>query len=1083
MKNGWSRPAAVRQPWGRTSIKHAAFVTVFVVQSLVVDFAWSGQVNIAPVVAAPPGSPFLSDLLDACATIPLGSYGITYNFISVTVRTRCAADDPAIASLEADGWNVINHCVPYYSPCNQWYPSALAKGAFCPSNYSLWAGTGCIPYDSSSGSPTIAKNIGTPDRSACTGNPINIAVKSKFALEMEYASPALGGASLYRSYNSQAPLATGSFGSRWRHSYDRTVRLMATSVISSAYADRPDGKTYFFTLSDGAWMADSDVNDRVVRLTDSAGNLTGWRYTVAADDSVEEYDAAGRLLKITHRGGMTHKLSHSDGAGGILFGTTPNANGYLAPACAGVPGAAAPVVPGKLLCVTDPFGRQLNFAYDASSRIVKMTDPAGGLYQYEYDGPSGPAGANNLTSVTYPDGTVRTYHYNEPEHTGGANLPNALTGITDENGVRFATYQYDAQGRAIVSEHAGGAQRVALTYNADGSTTVTDALGSARTYGFQTILGVVKNTSLSQPAGAGCGPASAATTYDANGNVASRTDFNGVTTTYSYDLARNLETRRVEASGSAQARTVSTEWHASYRLPLRIAEPNRLTTFTYDAAGNLLTRSERATTDATGALGFGATQSGTTRKWTYTYNSLGQVLSLDGPRTDVTDRTSFAYDAATGNLLSVTNALGQVTSLSDHDPHGRPRTITDANGVVTTLSYDARGRLTSRTVGSETTTYSYDGVGQLTQASLPDGSFLAYTYDAAQRLTAITDARGNRLVFTLDALGNRVKEEAFDPQGALAQTRAHAYDALSRLQTDLGATGQASGYGYDATGNLTTATDPLAHTRTQGFDALNRLVRLTDPAGGVTQLAYNGQDRVTQVTDPRGLVTTYTVSGLGTVTKVVSPDAGTTNNTYDAAGNLKTSKDARAVTATYSYDALNRVTAVSYTGTGFSAQSLSFQYDQGQNGVGRLTGFTDPSGSTTLSYSAQGRVLTKSQTTSAPSGVTPSSVTLTLSHGYSPAGQLTSLTYPSGKTLMLTYAGGRVASLVWDGAVVLDSLAYHPFGAPNAWRWGNATAHTRSFDADGRLTPATTLTTPHTSQTWRTAPKCARPAPTNAPFR
>ncbi|MEF8720156.1 MAG: RHS repeat domain-containing protein [Candidatus Accumulibacter necessarius] len=46
-------------------------------------------------------------------------------------------------------------------------------------------------------------------------------------------------------------------------------------------------------------------------------------------------------------------------------------------------------------------------------------------------------------------------------------------------------------------------------------------------------------------------------TYDDNGNLASRTDFNGRLTTYTYELSRNLETRRVEASGQAEARTIS----------------------------------------------------------------------------------------------------------------------------------------------------------------------------------------------------------------------------------------------------------------------------------------------------------------------------------------------------------------------------------------------------------------------------------------------------------------------------------------------------------------------------------------------
>ena len=94
------------------------------------------------------------------------------------------------------------------------------------------------------------------------------------------------------------------------------------------------------------------------------------------------------------------------------------------------------------------------------------------------------------TPLDESDNPVRYYLYEDP------NFPHALTGIVDENNVRFATWAYDAQGRAILSEHAGGADRVELSYNADGSTTVTDALGAARAYGFTTLQGVVKPTSV-----------------------------------------------------------------------------------------------------------------------------------------------------------------------------------------------------------------------------------------------------------------------------------------------------------------------------------------------------------------------------------------------------------------------------------------------------------------------------------------------------------------------------------------------------------------------------------------------------------
>jgi YD repeat-containing protein len=150
---------------------------------------------------------------------------------------------------------------------------------------------------------------------------------------------------------------------------------------------------------------------------------------------------------------------------------------------------------------------------------------------------------------------VRSYHYED------ATYPNALTGITDENGNRHATYGYDSQGRATTEHLAGGALATMLAF-ANNSTTVTDARGTARTYNFQTILGVTKSTGANQSGGSGCGPASSALTYDANGNVATRTDFNGVTTTYAYDLPES----RNQPRGSAAPRSPHPQHPMAHRL-------------------------------------------------------------------------------------------------------------------------------------------------------------------------------------------------------------------------------------------------------------------------------------------------------------------------------------------------------------------------------------------------------------------------------------------------------------------------------------------------------------------------------------
>ncbi|MFO1350160.1 MAG: hypothetical protein U1F68_05550 [Gammaproteobacteria bacterium] len=494
--------------------------------------------------------------------------------------------------------------------------------------------------------------------------------------------------SFYRYYNSSAATVGSGFAAKWRHTYSRTLWPSATLNSTIAYVYRPDGKVFIFTLNTGLWQSDTDVKSVLTRLIDQANNPIGWQYKVAETDEVELYDVNGSLISITDRSGLKQTLTYSDGSanppnGGVIDGTTN------------------PLPAGLLIRVSDDFGHTLQFGYNANKYIVRMTNVAGQSYAYGY------AANGNLMNVSYPDNKVRTYHYEN------VNFPQALTGVTDENNNRYATWSYDTQGRAISSEHANGADHTTLTYNADGTTTVTDALGTARTYGFADIQGVLRNTFVSQPC-PGCGGASsAATAYDANGNIASRIDFNGNKTTYGYDLTRNLEVTRTEGLTSAGAntpatRTITTIWHPTFRLPTEINEvtAGKKTTLAYDAKGNL---TSRTVTD---------TAINQTRTWTYTNTYSATVpgaltrVVIDGPRTDVVDTTTLDYytpnDPCTGlgcrgQLKTSTNALGQITTVSQYYANGRPLTIVDPNGVTTTLSYHPRGWLTSRTVGGETT--------------------------------------------------------------------------------------------------------------------------------------------------------------------------------------------------------------------------------------------------------------------------------------------------------------------------------------------------------------------------------------------
>ncbi len=930
--------------------------------------------------------------------------------------------------LRNDGssWSYLDHYV--VSPT---YVCVFGgKGAWPPGSYNYYGiAYHGIPFNCEveSGSVNVipTKNLGTHSTCDSIGNPIHPSTGNKSTAETDYHSPPL---IITRHYNSQQNRLDRNIGIQWRHTYSTRLVLNPTATPPIVFAERSDGKTIHFKFNGVQWIGDSDISERLLEIPGS-----GWQL-IDNNNTLETYNTSGRLLSITNRDGRTQTLGYD--------------------------------VNGRLNTVTDDTGRALTFTYDASSRIQTLTDPAGGIYRYAYDSNGG------LASVTYPDGKIRTYHYNEPAFTGGANLPYALTGITDENGVRFATYTYDTQGRAITTEHAGGVERNALGYSSDGSQTlVTDPLGSQYTHHFQTILGVAKSTGQSQPAGSGCNAASSQINYDVNGNAISRADFNGNKTCYAYDSTRNLEIARVggvsstsscpsdlvhytPASASSE-RKIITDWHASFRLPVRITEAGRETNVVYDTHGNITQHQIRNIL------------ANTTRTWntSYSYHPTlaGVILQKieDGPRTDVTDITTTHYyppDATCsgghlgcrGQIASITNALSHVTQITRYNAHGQPEEIIDPNGLTTVLTYDTRQRLLSRTVGTEITRYQYDGVGQLKKITFPDSSFLSYSYDDAHRLTGITDNMGNRIQYTLDTMGNRTKEEVFDAGNNLAKTQQREYDALSRLWQTLGAENQSTQYQYDAQGNLKQVIDPLLHTTHFQFDARNRWVGATDPANGLTQQTLNALDRVTQISDPKTITTSYSYNGFGDVTQETSADRGITKYTYDSAGNLKTVLDARGVKHTYTWDALNRPTKRTHTTvTGVPATTaLTWSYDAGANGIGRLTNMTDESGSTSFSYDPQGRLLNKTQMTK--NGTI--NYTHTLGYQYDSLGRIILTTYPSGTQIATSYgANGRPSEIRINGVVLLNNIAYHPLGEPKNWKWGNGRIYTRNFDLDGQI--------------------------------
>ena len=576
------------------------------------------------------------------------------------------------------------------------------------------------------------------------GNPVDSENGNKMQREVDYAAAGQIGLQFIRYYNSAMNVLGGRMGPRWRTNFDRGLISQTLDDGSvRVVAFRHDGKSVFLTAKSQGWY--SSATSLTVTTISQNSPVPGAQWMLSdADGNIEYYDASGKLVQLTARSGRVQKLVYDDMS--------------------------------RLQRVDDAYGHTMTFAYDDAGRIRTFTDPAQNVYTYHYNE------MGMLESVDmpgFPDAVTRKYIYDD------ITSPYRLTGIENEKGVRFATWQYDERGRAYSSEHASGVDKYTLYFQGD-STVITDPLGTQRTYRFKSANGSMRLSGVDQPGGAGCAAASNQVQYDANGNLQSRTDFNGIQTTYVYDLLTNLERSRTEAANTPSARTITTEWHATYRLPIRIAEPNRITTFSYYTNGDLQSVTYQATDDPTGTQAMSARAVGMAVKSLYTYDANRLLKTVREPSVDGKPIKNETYTWTNGNLATVTNGVGHVTTYGDYNAHGLPQTITAPDGTVTRMTYYPRGQVATvvQSAGGQSrwTKYEYEPTGDLSRIQFPDGSVAIYAYDDAQRLISVTDGLGNTVTYTLDNLGNRVEEKVSDADGSVQRRVQRIYDALGRLQ-------------------------------------------------------------------------------------------------------------------------------------------------------------------------------------------------------------------------------------------------------------------------------------------------------------
>lgn len=386
-------------------------------------------------------------------------------------------------------------------------------------------------YYGGTGEPDDDRFDDQPGPPSCSdpaaANPILISTGNKYQAETDYSASGPLPLVIERRYNS----ASGE----WRFSGQSNLDISTNEVLWT----QETGKQVTFAWSGSVWQATGEPTLTLVQL------VGGWQIATKGNLTYE-FDGNGRLLSMADLSENTHTYTYD--------------------------------AQGRLEAITHSNGDQLTYSYNAENRIASITIKGEDFYAYGY------SAEGYLTSVTYPGQTKpRTYHYED------LTLLGYLTGITDERGVRYATWGYDIDGRAVFSEHANGAGRYQLTFNPGGSTTVTNPLGKKTTYRYTEINGTPKVVQVEGHVSANCAAANKAYTYNAEGLRETQTDWEGNITRFIYN-SRGLETSRIEAEGIPEERTIQTEWHSDFNLPVKIIEPERETHFAYDSQGRLLTR-------------------------------------------------------------------------------------------------------------------------------------------------------------------------------------------------------------------------------------------------------------------------------------------------------------------------------------------------------------------------------------------------------------------------------------------------------------------------------------------------------------
>ncbi|MGO8862227.1 MAG: RHS repeat-associated core domain-containing protein, partial [Acidimicrobiales bacterium] len=711
---------------------------------------------------------------------------------------------------------------------------------------------------------------------------------------------------------------------------------------------------------------------------------------------------------------------------------------------------------------TSASGRALVFGLNSSGLVTTVTDPRSDTWTYTYSG-------STLTSVTDPLSRVTSYTYDTTNPN--TNLRSDLLTLTQPNGqsggssagAKLTNYYTAGQVTSQV-DPMGRTWSYSYTYmnatSGDGVVAVTDPDANVDDYYYKTDI-------LDESViGAGSSLVSDTVTDPSATTllVASKTNPDGATTTYTYDSDGNTTSTTNALGEETTAKFNSFDEPTCSTLPMSSSPCSSLSPPSAVSPGGTISVPSAPPAYATYSL------------YDTNGNMLYTTMGVYAPGGSTLNATRTTYSLHNGNSVTLASTLDQCGTSAPSS--SLPCATINANGYVTQLVYDSAGDVLSSATPDgnssqlATTSNTYDANGDQITTTPPAGNLSS----TPANYTTTT---------TFDADGEPTESVLAAGTGATISpvvTSATYYDPDGNV-VESTATG-----GNPSSCNPVT-TQGCAYTTYNEFDADNEKTLVTEPSptGDVTLTCYDGDGNVAQTVPPAGIgtltpascptsypsgyntasplsgdstMTTYNAQGNATVVTVPltgSSTGASTTNVYDGAGQLVES-EAPPVTSggsdvitTSTYDLAGHLLTQTTT-TGSSAPSTTSNcYDPDGDTTATVPGIGNASG-----VAACG--------TSSPWGTSSSYQT---SSSYDSAGELVSMTSPppgSGSVATTSYTydavGNKLTSVIPSSGsgTITTTYTYSPLNQQTSEvtsSGGTALNYTDYYDASGDVLAVT----------------------------